>query len=87
MEVTSEMFNKSINYVGAISASMGNNTSRLAQSHVTVANQIVYAAIVTHQKETYRESPDPFFPVCDTESGPHWGWLGLACVTKSTLYM
>ena len=31
--------------------------------------------------ETYRESPDPSFPVCDTESDPRWGWLGLACET------
>ena len=33
------------------------------------------------------ESPDPSFPVCDTESDPRWGWLGLACETKSaTIY-
>ena len=32
--------------------------------------------------ETYRESPDPSFPVRDTESNPRWGWLGLACETR-----
>ena len=32
--------------------------------------------------ETYRESPDPSFPVRDTESDPRWGWLGLACETN-----
>ena len=32
--------------------------------------------------ETYRESPDPSFPVRDTESDPRWGWLGLASETK-----
>ena len=32
--------------------------------------------------ETYRESPDPSFPVRDTESDPCWGWLGLACETS-----
>ena len=26
-----------------------------------------------------------FFPVCDTESDPCWGWLGLAYLTKSIL--
>ena len=35
--------------------------------------------------ETYRESPDPSFPVRDTESDPRWGWLGLACETKPCL--
>jgi len=29
--------------------------------------------------ETYRASPDPSFPVRDTESNPCRGWLGLAC--------
>ena len=33
--------------------------------------------------ETYRESPDPSFPVRDTESDPRWGWLGLACETSA----
>ena len=32
--------------------------------------------------ETYRESPDPSFPVRDTESDPRWGWLDLACETN-----
>ena len=32
--------------------------------------------------EIYRESPDPSFPVSDTESDPRWGWLGLACETN-----
>ena len=40
--------------------------SRLAQSHVTVANKIVYVPIATQLTETYQESPDPPFPVCDT---------------------
>ena len=31
---------------------------------------------------TYRASPDPSFPVRDTESDPRWGWLGLACETR-----
>ena len=31
--------------------------------------------------ETYQESPDPSFPVRDTESDLCWGWLGLACET------
>ena len=76
-----------------MSASVGNDlshhtppiqqfhTSRLAQSYVTVANQIVYAQIATQHTETYRESLDPSFPVRDTESDPCWGWLGLACET------
>ena len=34
--------------------------------------------------EIYRESPDPSFPVRDTESDPRWGWLGLACETTPT---
>ena len=33
--------------------------SILAQSHVTIVNQIVYAAITTYHMKTYRESPDP----------------------------
>ena len=36
--------------------------------------------------ETYRESPDPSFPVRDTESDPRWGWLGLACETIAPTY-
>ena len=35
--------------------------------------------------ETYQESPDPSFPVRDTESDPRWGWLGLACETNARL--
>ena len=31
--------------------------------------------------EIYREWPDPSFPMHNTESNPHWGWLGLACET------
>ena len=31
--------------------------------------------------ETYRKSPDPSFPVHDSESNLRWGWLGLACKT------
>ena len=36
--------------------------------------------------ETNRESPDPPFPVRDTESDPHWGWLGLSCETSQILW-
>ena len=58
-KVTRLIFDKAINQVGAMSASVGNELShhavliqrfhalRLAQSYVTVANQIVYAAIAT----------------------------------------
>ena len=33
-------------------------------------------------KETNRKSPDPSFPMHDTETDPRWGWLGLACETS-----
>ena len=33
--------------------------------------------------ETYQVSPDPSFPVCDTESDPHWDWLSRACETAA----
>ena len=33
--------------------------------------------------ETYQESPDPSYPLHDTESDPCWGWLGLACETNN----
>ena len=49
------------------------HTSRLAQSHVTVANQIVYSGIASTQKPTKRRRP---LPVYDTESDLCWGWLG-----------
>jgi len=28
-------------------------------------------------------SPDPSFPMHDTESDPRWGWLSLDCETTS----
>ena len=33
------------------------------------------------------ESPDPSFPVRDTESDSRWGWLGLACETRVGITM
>ena len=27
--------------------------------------------------------PDPSFPICNIESDPHLGWLGLACETNT----
>ena len=60
------------------------HTLRLAQSHLTAASQIVYMTIATLHMETYRESPHPSFPVCDTESALPWGQLGLACETTHT---
>ena len=56
------------------------HTLRLAQSYVTVANQICLRGNrdVAHGNLPRVTRP---FPVRDTESGPHWGWLGLACET------
>ena len=43
----------------------------------------VFNAFHVHTK-TYWKSPDPSFPMCDTQkSNPCWGWLGLACETSS----
>ena len=56
---------------------------RLAQRHVTIANQIVYTPIAMYMQhtKTCRASADPSFPMHDTESDLRWGWLGLACET------
>ena len=73
--------------VSAMRASVGNQLCQnglpiphvISSKSVAVANQIVYWTIMTLHTETYRKSPDPSFPVRDTERDPSWDWLGLAC--------
>ena len=44
----------------------------------------MFSALHVHT-ETYQLSPDPFFPMCDTEKDLKWGWFGLACETTKSV--
>ena len=58
-------------------------------SHVEISSkprdhsQIDY--LCSNHMKTYQASPDPSFPVCDTESDPRWSWFGPACKTNVDL--
>ena len=58
----------------------GVHTSRLAQS----CDRNQSNGLCSNHDIAHRNLPRPFFPVCDTESDLHWGWLGLACETNLT---
>ena len=55
-----------------------NVTILVWQAWPRATNPARIAFSITHD----RASPDPSFPVRDTESDPRWGWLGLACETR-----
>ena len=75
-----------------MSASLGNelhhhglsiqrfHTSRLAHS----CDRSQSDGLCGNHDVAHRNLPRPFFPVRDTESDLHWGWLGLACETDLT---
>ena len=48
-----------------------------------MALSIIFLWLLALHTETYWASPEPSFPVRDSENNPCWGCLGLACETSS----
>ena len=54
----------------------------VTHAHSTYLITINFVIVCDNAFHLYMEkSPDPSFPMHDTESDLHWGWVGLACDT------